>query len=45
MKMFGYEPVLVHFDFKIDMAELMQIIIALEADAGLEVLSVCCDQG
>ena len=38
-------PVFVHYDFKIDMAELMQIIISLEAEAGMEVLSACCDQG
>ena len=38
-------PVLVHFDYQIKKLELMQIIIALEAEAGLEVLSACCDQG
>ena len=38
-------PVFVHFDFKIEMADLMQIIVTLEAEAGLEVLSICCDQG
>ena len=36
-------PVFVHHDFTIEDEDLMQIIIALEAEYSLESFSVCCD--